>query len=141
MTGVVNVLMATTDETGGGGGGGGGTLVATASPSTLFGYALIMQNLEATVVTDSPATATAVNGVPPYTYSWTRVSGNAATYAETPTARYTKFGSFFEGGGPLIRNSVWKCTVTDAASTVVDTNTISVSLRVEEFSYDGGPIY
>lgn len=140
MSGVLNVIMATTDETGGGG-GGGGTLVATASPSTLFGYALVMQGLETTVVTDNPATATAVNGSPPYTYSWVRVSGNTATYAENPTSRYTRFGSYFEAGGPLIRNSVWKCTVTDAASTVVDTNTITVSLRAEEFTYNGGPLY
>lgn len=134
MSGVINVLMATTDE-GGGGGGGGGSFQATASPTNLTGF--VVGSYGATVVTSDPAIVTALYGVGNLTYSWTKVSGHASIYAETPLLSHTYFAASFPGTSDS-RTATFKCTVTDEASNVVDTNTVSVLLILETIQISGG---
>lgn len=135
MSGHVNVLMATTDEGGGGGGGGGGgSFGASASPDNLLGFAV--GTVGGTVVTSEPSIVTAVAGVAPLTYAWTRTSGDAAIYAETPNSPNTYFASTFLSADNRV--ATFKCTVTDAASNVVDTNIVSVTLILETIYIGGG---
>lgn len=135
MSGMLNVLMATTDE--GGGGGGGGSFQATASPVNLTGF--VVGSFGGTVVTSEPAIATTMYGVAPLTYSWTRTSGSTSIYPETPLASHTYFATTFPGGSNS-RAATFKCTVTDAASNVVDTNTVDVLLILETIHIGGGAI-
>lgn len=133
MSGILSVLMATTDESGGGG-GGGGSLVASASPDNLLGFSVA--TVGGTVVTSEPSMVTATGGVLPYTYTWTRTSGDTAIYAETPTGAYTYFASTFLSADSRV--ATFKCTVTDAAATVIDTNIVSVTLILETIYIGGG---
>jgi hypothetical protein len=73
---------------------------------------------------------TATGGVAPYTYAWQRVSGHQFTFASAPAASST---TWYVAGGtlfPPIKTSVWRCQVTDAASTSVFTSNVSVSIDV-----------
>lgn len=79
---------------------------------------------------DPPVIVTVTGGTPPYTYLWQRVSGNSSTFATSPTANTTDW--IFTGGGfgNPIKNSVWRCQVTDAASTTIYTANVSVTIDV-----------
>ena len=73
---------------------------------------------------------TATGGTPPYTYLWQRVSGNSSTSATNPTSNSTSW--IFTGGGVTnpIKSSIWRCQVTDAASTTIFTSNVAVTIDV-----------
>ncbi len=75
-----------------------------------------------------PAQALASGGTPPYSYQWQRVSGSTATTASTPNSFDTSFVTTGTVGPPRV--STWRCQITDAASTVVFTNNITVRVYV-----------
>lgn len=133
MSGVVNVLLATTDE---GGGGGGGSYGASASPDNLLGF--VVGSTGGTVVTSEPSIVTTTAGVLPLTYAWTRTSGDTSIYPETPTSPNTYFAARFLSADSRV--ATFKCTVTDAASNVTDTNTVSVTLILETIYIGGGAL-
>ena len=63
------------------------------------------------------AYTTTTGGTPPYVYLWQRQSGSANIVANNSTGANTNFywnGSFT--GTP--KTSIWRCRVTDAASTI-----------------------
>jgi len=94
-------------------------LAAAVSPSSLEGT-----GSEGT----APATTTATGGVAPYVYLWQRMSGSTNIIAGEPTAATTEFGWTGALTGPP-RLSTWRCRVTDAASTVIYTGNITVSIN------------
>lgn len=80
---------------------------------------------------DPPVAVTASGGVPPYAYVWQKVSGNAQTQAVSPSAASTRWhlvGSV--PPNPVVKASVWRCQVTDAASSSVVTSNVSVSIDI-----------
>lgn len=76
-------------------------------------------------VTSGIVICTAAGGTGTYTYSWVLVSGTPLTVTN-PTLRNTSFSRSFPTAGST--TSVYKCTVTDSASNVVDSGTVTISL-------------
>lgn len=92
-------------------------LSVSVAPASLYGTGYNLTD---------PATATVTGGVPPYTYSWQRLSGSTNILANDPTAAETPF--YWDGplsGPPKL--STWRCTVTDSASTVVNSSNVQVT--------------
>lgn len=93
-------------------------------------------SVSATSWSDGPSgqspfiSVTVTGGTPPYYLTWQRVSGNQATYPTAPNG--TPTGWYFTGqmGFPYLKNSIWRCQVSDAASTTVYTANVSVSIDV-----------
>ena len=83
--GMVFFINATTAGSGGGSGGAGGTLAVSISPTDVGNFSTAPSFTGAIGVT-----ATASGGTGPYTYAWTKVSGNAITIA-SPSSATTKF--------------------------------------------------
>lgn len=81
-----------------------------------------------TVQTIDSTTCTPVNGTAPYSYAWSYVSGDTEIYANLPTSATTRFSAYFPSSD--IYTAVWKCTVTDSAANVVDSNTVSITLSL-----------
>ena len=75
--------------------------------------------------TTNSITVTASGGTAPYTYSWSKVSGDTMTISSSTAATVSWTDS---GTAPSSLNSVWKCTVTDSASRTVDSANVSVSI-------------
>lgn len=94
-------------------------LASTVSPSSLEGT-----GSEGTPL----ALVVATGGVAPYLYLWQRLNGSTNIIAGDPTAATTEFGWSGAWSGPP-RLSTWRCRVTDAASTVIYTSTIKVSIN------------
>lgn len=70
---------------------------------------------------------TATGGVLPYVYLWQRQGGSTSIIIGDPTSPVGEFGwSGALSGPPRVSN--WRCQVTDAASTVVYTGTVRVSI-------------
>lgn len=111
MTGVVAVLAT-----------GGGTFSATASPSTLLGIRFGI----GTTYTSTYTAAVAQGGQPPYTYTWTFVSGDTAVLPQFENAYNTRFYAYFSGAGDV--SAVYKCVVEDALAATVDTNAVHISI-------------
>lgn len=82
--------------------------------------------------TSDPAIVSPAGGVPAYTYAWAYVSGDAVIAATDPTSAATYFYAF--GAAPFNKSAVWRCTVTDAASTVVISANVTITLQ---YSYEG----
>jgi hypothetical protein len=80
-----------------------------------------------TAVTFQTAVTTVVGGVPPYTYLWTRVSGDTEIGPITGTSSSTKFSAYFPSFGSF--QTVYKCVVTDSAATPVDSNNITITME------------
>ena len=104
-------------------GGGGSGLSAIASPGSATGA--VTNSSLFTVVTSNSVTVTATGGTAPYTYAWTRVSGDSAP---TPSS-YTAAGVYWSAsvGRDQERTATWRCTVTDAA---LDTATVDVGVTL-----------
>jgi len=85
--------------------------------------------------TGTPITVEALGGVPGYTYAWTRVSGSTTVSAVSSSSYSTYFQGLVSVGSSV--SAVFKCTVTDAASTAVDTVNVTVTLTC---NYSGGGI-
>lgn len=95
-----------------------GPLSASVSPTSIEGTAS-----EGT----EPAYVTATGGVLPYVYLWQRQGGSTSIIIGDPTSPVGEFGwSGALSGPPRVSN--WRCQVTDAASTVVYTGTVRVSI-------------
>lgn len=93
-------------------------LQVTITPSSIFDAAI---NCPITTV---PATANVVGGTPPYSYSWTKLSGLVPVNINSPTNQSTTFSRTQSG----FSSGTVQCEVTDADSAVV-TDSISVSLE------------
>lgn len=102
-------------------GGGGGSFSATISDGNPYGD--VFDPMPAPLfkpVTSSSTTVTPSGGTGPYTYSWSRISGDSAVSADSPTAATTTFSANVPREG--FRTAVYRCTITDslAATTFVD---------------------
>jgi len=113
----------------GGGAPGNLSAVSSGTPTRIF---LKEEPPFDTVVwlTTFPAVVTASGGTPPYTYQWTRISGDNKAHCESPNSSTTTWSA------NLYRNtessSVWRCTVTDSIG-----NTVSVDVSVFLAYYTG----
>jgi len=74
-------------------------------------------------------TVTPLNGNGPFTYSWTRIDGDALT-AESPSAAATRFTALVPIGEILL--ATFQCTVTDATGGV---GTIEVNATLNDGSW------
>jgi len=81
-----------------------------------------------TTQTNRAVTVTANGGLPPYTYAWTRVSGDTEIYANNPTSATTRFSVYSATSDTYV--TVFKCVVTDFEANPVDSNTVTVQLDV-----------
>lgn len=121
MSGVLNLLRKTST--------GAVPLTVTITPTSVSGND---SGIYGSCYTADPAIVTPAGGVPGYTYAWTRVSGDTDIAATDPTANATYFYAF--GAAPFNKTAVWHCTVTDAASTVVVSANVTITLQ---YSYEG----
>ena len=78
--------------------------------------------------TTNAVTVTAYGGVSPYTYAWTKVSGDTLTITSASTYSVAWTAS---GTAPSSKAAVWKCTVTDSAGNSTDTSNVSVSVAFQ----------
>lgn len=121
MGGVVTLLRASSGST--------TPLTVTVSPTSVSGND---SGIYGSCYTSDPAIVSPAGGVPAYTYAWAYVSGNASIAASDPTSAATYFYAF--GAAPFNRSAVWRCTVTDAASTVVISANVTITLQ---YTYEG----
>jgi len=98
-------------------------LAASVLPVDLFA----IQYIIGTAVTLQTATTTVVGGQPPYTYLWTLVSGDTEVGPIHGTSASTKFSAYFTSPGSY--STVYKCVVTDATTSVVDSNNINIEME------------
>lgn len=75
--------------------------------------------------TTNAVVVTASGGITPYTYAWTKVSGDTLTISSASATSVTWSAS---GTAPEIKAAVWKCSVTDAMGTVIDSVGVSVGV-------------
>lgn len=68
-------------------------------------------------VTSAQVTANVTGGQAPYTYLWTRVSGDSTITISDDTAAQVTFSANSSNGD---QSAIWKCTVTDDLSAVTD---------------------
>ena len=70
-------------------------------------------------------TATPTGGTGPYTYAWSKVSGDTVTPSSTTTAAITFSAT---GTAPQTIAAVWQCVVTDSTTSTASAGTVSISL-------------
>jgi hypothetical protein len=99
---------------------------ASASPNTASGSGSGAAS-SGLVTTTGTTTATPSGGTAPYTYAWTRVSGDITISINSPSAATTSFTASVADGVP--KEAAFKCTITDANGTIVETNEVSVYLE------------
>lgn len=97
-------------------------LTAIMSPPSIQDYT------ESVPFTTQVAVVTVTNGVPPYTYSWTRVSGSTVMAADNAAAPSTTFTG---SGSNETANEVWQCEVTDSTTPTPQTATADLLLNIE----------
>lgn len=110
---------------GGGGGGGGGSFSVNLSRTDSYN---LEGNAPGTTFTLQPVIATGVDGVAPYSYAWTYVSGDTQIYPNNSNTATTRFFAYVPDGGDSFA-AVYKCVVTDAASTVVDSANVAITIE------------
>lgn len=106
-----------------------GALTVTAEPPSAIGTAYISDFV---FVTTNSVTATVSGGTAPYTYAWTRVSGDAGFNALTGSSASTRFRISLDVGGEAF--AVFRCTVTDARGR---TGTVDVEATAYNFGNFG----
>ena len=70
-------------------------------------------------------TCKAVGGRPPYTYLWSRVSGDTAM-GNTSSTNTTYFARYFATDGEA--SSIWHCTITDSLGATAVSDPFQVDL-------------
>lgn len=106
-----------------GGGSGGVSLTGTASINET-----VVDSAPVKTITTSPAALTTTGGTGPYTYSWTKVSGDSAINADTPTTEDTTFTvNAFKN---TTYNTLFRCTVTDSLAATA-THDVNVTITYE----------
>lgn len=105
--------------------GASGSLVVTITPSSIS--KTLTTRAGSKTVTTSSVTASASGGTVSYAYAWSRVSGDAAITAATPSAASTTFSATVAADETKI--AVFACTATDAAGfTAVKQITVTLEL-------------
>lgn len=108
-----------------GGGGGGVPFTATASPTSVFGA----RNTGGTVsVTTEIADAVAAGDTGPFTYAWTKVSGDASWSPVNANLASTRFSRASVGPGESYV-ATFRCAVTDRFGVTVNTNTVEANVE------------
>jgi hypothetical protein len=98
------------------------------SASSALAASVSESNLSATdtgaTVTTGSVTVTAYGGTAPYTYAWTKASGDTLSVSAASSAATTFAGTSMTAG--LTKSAVYRCTVTDnvAATTTVDVSVV-----------------
>ena len=100
-------------------------LAATGSPLALLGE---RAGPGTQTVSSDYARISPTGGTSPYTYAWTKVSGDTMTPSSGGTSAVTKFSYSLAINTAL--TAVYRCTVTDAAS---DTVTVDVGVELSNF--------
>lgn len=113
---IASVLFATASAT--------AVLTAFATPSSIYG-----SHFGPGVAATPAVTISVTGGTTPYTYAWTKVSGDTMTVAN-PTGASTGFSATVGYGDSL--NATYRCTITDAAGR---TKTVDVGVTLEEQSF------
>lgn len=123
----MSVLMAGTTSTAIGGGGGPVTLIVNVSPT------------DASRITHGPSTgqtnavtATVSNGVGPYSFSWTYLTGNTTFNCISPTNSTTRWQVTLQVG--QTKSSWWRVTVTDSAGNI---GYKDIVVYGQDISYEG----
>jgi hypothetical protein len=113
------------------GAGAGSTVLAVSAD-----YSSLTASGSGTTVTSATVTATAIRGTSPYTYAWTKVSGDTITIGSAATAGTTFEATSLASGES--RNAIFRCTATDnvAATATVDVN---ITISRAEFSVSISP--
>lgn len=98
-------------------GGGGGSLSITISRDFLQKADIDPEPAPSfKTLQTATVTVTAVGGTGPYTYAWSRVSGDSAILCTQPNLASTEFSATVAKNSD--RTATWRCTVTDAAMAV-----------------------
>jgi len=103
--------------------GGGAGLKA--SPISVSGFGNSRGSI---AISTGACSVSATSGVPPYTYLWSKVSGDASWNATNPTG----VSSAFRRGNVAPSDSftsTWKCTVTDSSGSTADTNVVTANVE------------
>jgi hypothetical protein len=78
-------------------------------------------------LTTGNVTANAENGLEPYTYAWSFVSGDTSISISSTTSEVVTFSA---SGTDENKQAVWKCAVTDASPAVLE-DTLTVTFIFE----------
>jgi hypothetical protein len=98
-------------------------MLATASPTTLY------KSGGTGTITSNSTTVTPSGGTSPYSYAWTKVTGDTLTVT-SPTAASTTFSTSGLGEGNFVA-ATYRCTVTDSTTPTALTATADVSVTLE----------
>lgn len=123
MTGVIALMVGT-------GSAASGTVFTATSNGTTFSGSIA----GAGTATAGPCTITVSGGIAPYSYTWSRTSGDTGTTISSASAASVTWTRSY---GPIPRSdsSTWKCSISDAASHSATISGITVNM---ENSADGG---
>lgn len=98
-------------------GGGGGALSVTISRDFIQKFDIDPEPAPPfKTLQTATVTVTAVGGTAPYTYAWTKVSGDSAILCTQPSLASTEFSGTVGKNSDLF--ATWRCTVTDSAAAV-----------------------
>jgi len=107
--------------------GQGGSLFLSVTPSSANG-----STTGGGTCVSNPVTVSVSGGIGPYTYAWTKVSGDTMTLSDVDGATTTFSASV---GINSSKSAVYRCTVTDNVSV---SKTIDVSVSLFDITFEGG---